>query len=128
MSKHFRLLALNSQWPTVIIHTGDEAIVGIPTQLRIKMGGYCSCNPNQAHTCKTLGVVTKPKSIASTHAQIHPRNIILTRNRRWAWLRIRKYELACMSREAPRSLVELIFSTTTAYSFVFAVWGRISLY
>ena len=31
---------------------------------------------NQAHTCKTLGVVTKPKSIASTHsasAQYYPR-------------------------------------------------------
>ena len=36
----------------------------------------CTCTYNQAHTCKTLGVVTKPKSIASTHAQMHPRNII----------------------------------------------------
>ena len=36
---------------------------------------------NQAHTCKTLGVVTKPKSIASTHAQMHPRNIIHERAR-----------------------------------------------
>ena len=35
---------------------------------------------NQAHTCKTLGVVTKPMSIASTHAQMHPRNIIHARN------------------------------------------------
>ena len=34
---------------------------------------------NQAHTCKTLGVVTKPMSIASTHAQMHPRNIIHAR-------------------------------------------------
>ena len=25
---------------------------------------------NQAHTCKTFGVVTKPESIASTHAQM----------------------------------------------------------
>ena len=33
---------------------------------------------NQAHTCKTLGVVTKPMSIASTHAQMH---IIHTRVR-----------------------------------------------
>ena len=32
---------------------------------------------NQAHTCKTLGVVTKPMSIASTHAQMHPRNNII---------------------------------------------------
>ena len=31
---------------------------------------------NQAHTCKTLGIVTKPMAIASTHAQMHPRNII----------------------------------------------------
>ena len=34
---------------------------------------------NQAHTCKTLGVVTKRMSIASTHAQMHPRNIIHAR-------------------------------------------------
>ena len=36
---------------------------------------------NQAHsiTCKTLGIVTKPKSIASTHAQMRLRNIIHAR-------------------------------------------------
>ena len=34
---------------------------------------------NQAHTCKTLGIVTKPKSIASSHAQMRPRNIIHAR-------------------------------------------------
>ena len=34
---------------------------------------------DQAHTCKTLGIVTKPKSIASTHAQMRPRNIIHAR-------------------------------------------------
>ena len=34
---------------------------------------------NQAHTCKTLSIVTKPKSIASTHAQMRPRNIIHAR-------------------------------------------------
>ena len=37
------------------------------------------CHGNQAHTCKTLGIVTKPKSIASTHAQMRPRNIIHAR-------------------------------------------------
>ena len=37
------------------------------------------CYANQAHTCKTLGIVTKPKSIASTHAQMRPRNIIHAR-------------------------------------------------
>ena len=40
---------------------------------------WMSHNNNQAHTCKTLGVVTKPMSIASTHAQMHPRNIIHAR-------------------------------------------------
>ena len=36
-----------------------------------------------------------------------------------------KYELACMSREATRflALEPVSFSTTAAYSFVFAVWG-----
>ena len=34
---------------------------------------------NQAHTCKTLGIVTKSKSIASTHVQMRPRNIIHAR-------------------------------------------------
>ena len=37
---------------------------------------------NQAHTCKTLGVVTKHMSIASTHAQMHPRNNIHVRDTR----------------------------------------------
>ena len=34
-------------------------------------------------------------------------------------------ELTCMSREAPRflALERVSFSTTAAYSFVFAVWG-----
>ena len=43
--------------------------------------GLCAFVPNinQAHTCKTLGIVTKPKSIASTHAQMLPRNIIHAR-------------------------------------------------
>ena len=93
---------------------------------------------NQAHTCKTLGVVTTPKSIASTRNTIHAyarvaqcsvlyfvcTNFILATTpstfRRWVWSR----ELACMSREAPRFLaLELSFSTTAVYSFVFAVWG-----
>ena len=48
--------------------------------------------------------------------------------RRWAWSRVQKYELACMSREAPRFLaLELSFSTTAAYSFVFAGWGAIKV-
>ena len=95
---------------------------------------------NQAHTCKTLGVVTKPISIASTHAQMHPRNIIhararLARNTNFilaitpsTFLALGvvasiKYELACMSCEAPRflALEPVSFSTTEAYSFVFAV-------
>ena len=33
---------------------------------------------NQAHTCKTIGVVTKP---VSTHALMHPRSIIHARTR-----------------------------------------------
>ena len=76
---------------------------------------------NQAHTCKTLGVVTKPMSIASTHAQMPPRNIIhararIARNINFILAimpstflgagrgREYEYELACMSREAPRLL------------------------
>ena len=49
---------------------------------------------NQAHTCKTLGVVASMK-----------------------------YELTCMSCEATRflALEPVSFSTTAAYSFVFAV-------
>ena len=69
---------------------------------------------NQAHTCKTLGIVTKPKSIASTHAQMRPRNIIhacaIT------YLRTRDH--------AQRLSTAGI---TAAYSFVFAVWGAIKV-
>ena len=38
-----------------------------------------------------------------------------------------RYELACKSREVPRflALEPVGFSTTAAYSFVFAVWGAI---
>ena len=75
---------------------------------------------NQAHTCKTLGVVTKPKSIASTHALMHPRNIIHARARpirgdvisysrpRPAPVQalgvVASMKAACISREAPRFL------------------------
>ena len=40
---------------------------------------------------------------------------------------IRKDELVCKSREVPRflGLEPASFSTTAAYSFVFAVWGAI---
>ena len=44
VSKHFRLLALNSQWSTHIIHIGDEATQVSPQQW-IKKDGYCSFNP-----------------------------------------------------------------------------------
>ena len=83
--------------------------------------------------CKTLGIVTKPKSVASTHAQMRPRNIIHARAISYSrprpapnYLRTRdhaqrlgagrgrEYEgtpgprgksyLACTSREAPRFL------------------------
>ena len=39
----------------------------------------------------------------------------------------REHELACKSREVPRflALEPVRFSTTAAYSFVFAVWGAI---
>ena len=47
---------------------------------------------NQARTCKTLGIVTKPKPITTTHAQMRPRNIIHARRfapkgAAWAWSR-----------------------------------------
>ena len=83
--------------------------------------GFIGDSENQAHTCKTLGVVTKPMSIASTHAQMHPHNIIhararIARNINFILAitpstflgagrgREYEYELACMSREAPRFL------------------------
>ena len=75
---------------------------------------------NQAHTCKTLGIVTKPKSIASTHAQMRPRNIIHARAQLPSYSRshpapkalgvvasskvLGKSYLSCTSREAPRFL------------------------
>ena len=91
---------------------------------------------NQAYTCKTLGVVTKPKSIASTHAQMHPRNIIHARAQYSASCIlattpsalkalgvVASIKLACTSHVAPRflTLEPVSFSTTAAYSFVFAV-------
>ena len=90
--------------------------------------GTLEHNNNQAHTCKTLGVVTKPMSTASTHAQMNPRNIIHAREVLISYSRPRPapfIKLACMSREAPCFLASepVSLSTTAAYPFVFAAWG-----
>ena len=76
----------------------------------------------QAHTCKTLGVVTKLKSIASTHALMYPRNIIHACARGCNFILattpsactrpapvqalgvVASMKVACISREAPRFL------------------------
>ena len=87
---------------------------------------------NQAHTCKTLGIVTKPKWIASTHAQMLPRNIF-TRAQLTSYSRPRPVPKALgvvASSKVPRVHVTWSttllsnraskFLTTVAYSFVFA--------
>ena len=52
---------------------------------------YCSdYKINQAHTVQTLGFVTKPKSIASTHALMHPCNIIHARARKHEGMQFRE--------------------------------------
>ena len=86
---------------------------------------YCD---NQAYMCKTLGVVTTPKSIASTRNNYYPHARKGRAMQRACCTRIRtNFMLSCKSRKVPRflALEPVGFSTTAAYSFVFAVWGAI---
>ena len=107
-----------SQFSQLIALTQDNISMQLDTinsdisHLRAVVYNNISTELNQAHTCKTLGVVTTPKSVASRRIIIHPRTRVAQCSARvvCTYIQIsclgagRGRELACKSREVLRFL------------------------